>query len=186
MNSRFRTGAAIIAGVCLFLGVGIIGGAQINSPAAGAAQAGQRAAPKENVVTTHAAGAFDVQITPQAAEPGADASLGRMTMDKQYHGDLEARSIGQGLTAMTDVKGSAGYVAIERVTGKLHGRSGSFILQHSGIMAHGDYQLTVTVVPDSGAGELAGIAIVAGSFKINIDAAGKHSYEFDYKLPGAH
>ena len=107
-------------------------------------------------------------------------------MDKQYHGDLEARSVGQGLTAMTDVKGSAGYVAIERVTGKLHGRSGSFTLQHSGIMAHGDYQLSVTVVPDSGTGELAGLAIIAGSFKINIDAAGKHSYEFDYTLPEAH
>jgi hypothetical protein len=109
-----------------------------------------------------------------------------MTIDKQYHGDLEGRSVGQMLTGITDVKGSAGYVAIERVTGKLHGRSGSFTLQHSGIMAHGDYQLNVTIVPDSGAGELAGIMILPGSFKINIDAAGKHSYEFDYTLPAAH
>jgi hypothetical protein len=137
-------------------------------------------------VATHAVGTFDVKLTPQTPEPGADASLGRMTIDKQYHGDLEARSVGQMLTAMTDIKGSAGYVAIERMTGKLHGRSGSFTLQHSGIMAHGDYQLTVTIVPDSGTSELAGIAIVAGSFKINIDAAGKHSYEFDYTLPESH
>ena len=137
-------------------------------------------------MTMHAGGTFDVKLTPQSPEPGADPSLGRMTIDKQYRGDLEAHSIGQMLTGMTDVKGSAGYVAIERVTGKLHGRSGSFTLQHTGIMAHGDYQLTVTIVPDSGAGELAGIAIIAGSFKFNVDAAGKHSYEFDYTLPEKH
>jgi hypothetical protein len=186
MNKRIRTGIGIAAGICLCLGLGIMGSARVHSLPAGAAQAGQQAAPKENVVTTHATGAFDVNLAPQAAEPGADASLGRMTIDKQYHGDLEGRSVGQMLTGITDVKGSAGYVAIERVTGKLHGRSGSFTLQHSGIMAHGDYQLNVTIVPDSGAGELAGIMILPGSFKINIDAAGKHSYEFDYTLPAAH
>jgi hypothetical protein len=173
-----------MVGICLCLG--IFGSAQIHSLPAGPAQAGQQAAPKVNVVTAHASGTFDVKNIPQTPEPGADASLGRMTMDKQYHGDLEARSIGQGLTAGTDVKGSAGYVAIERVTGKLRGRSGSFTMQHSGVMAHGDYQLNVTIVPDSGTGELAGIAIVPGSFKLVIDAAGKHSYEFDYTLPAAH
>jgi hypothetical protein len=186
MKNQFRNIAVIVAGGCLCLGLGVFSRAQIHSLAAGAALAGQQAAPKENVVTIHAAGAFDVKLAPQSAEPGADPSLGRMTIDKQYHGDLEARSIGQMLTGMTDVKGSAGYVAIERVTGKLHGRSGGFTLQHNGIMAHGDYQLNVTIVPDSGTGELAGLAIVARSFKINIDAAGKHSYEFDYTLPGAH
>jgi hypothetical protein len=183
MNNRYQSAAAIFAGVCLSLGFEIIASGQIHSLPASAVE---QAAPKENVVTTHAAGTFDVKNIPQTAEPGADASLVRMTMDKQYHGDLDAHSIGQGLTAGTDVKGSAGYVAIERVTGKLHGRSGSFTMQHSGIMAHGDYQLTVTIVPDSGTGELAGIAIVPGSFKFNIDAAGKHAYEFDYTLPAAH
>ena len=83
------------------------------------------------------------------------------------------------LTAGTDVKGSAGYVALERVTGTLQGRSGSFVLQHSGTMAHGELQLSITVVPDSGTGQLTGIA---GKMNIII-AAGKHSYEFDYTLP---
>ncbi|MGH9591858.1 MAG: DUF3224 domain-containing protein, partial [Bryobacteraceae bacterium] len=86
---------------------------------------------------------------------------------------------GQMLTAGTDVKGSAGYVAIERVTGTLQGRTGSFTLQHSGTMAHGALQLLITVVPDSGTGQLTGIA---GTFNIQI-ADGKHSYVFDYTLP---
>jgi hypothetical protein len=133
-------------------------------------------------VTIQAKGTFEVKLVPQAPEAGADASLGRMTIDKQFHGDLEAKSAGQMLTAGTAVAGSAGYVAIERVTGKLNGRSGNFTLQHTGTMAHGDYQLSVTVVPDSGTGELMGIT---GSMKI-IDAAGKHSYEFNYTLPAAH
>jgi hypothetical protein len=105
-----------------------------------------------------------------------------MTIDKQFHGDLEAKSIGQMLTAGTAVPGSAGYVAIERVSGTLRGKSGSFTLQHTGTMARGNYQLSVTVVPDSGTGELAGIV---GEMKIIIDG-GKHSYEFDYTLPAAH
>jgi hypothetical protein len=101
-----------------------------------------------------------------------------MSIDKQFRGDLEASSTGEMLTAGTDVKGSAGYVAIERVTGSLHGRNGAFVLQHSGIMTRGVPQLTIAVVPDSGTGELAGLA---GRMTIEIDD-GKHSYGFEYTL----
>jgi hypothetical protein len=110
-----------------------------------------------------------------------DATLGRMSIDKQFHGDLEATSKGQMLTAGTGVKGSAGYVAIERVSGTLHGRSGTFVLQHSGTMTRGAPQLTITVVPDSGTGQLVSLA---GKMAIKI-ADGKHSYDFDYTLPEA-
>jgi len=130
-------------------------------------------------VTTHAKGTFEVKLTPQPSDDNAaDASLGRMSIEKQFHGDLEATSTGQMLTAGTAVKGSAGYVAIERASGTLHGRSGTFVLQHTGTMTRGAPQLTVTVVPDSGTGELVGLA---GKMTINI-ADGKHSYEFDYTL----
>ncbi len=131
-------------------------------------------------MTHHATGTFDVTITPHDDKTG-DANLGRMTIDKLFHGDLEGTSKGQMLTGMTSVKGSAGYVAIEKVTGTLSGRSGSFILQHTGSMNRGKPDLSVTVVPDSGTGQLAGLT---GSMKIII-ADGKHSYEFDYTLTDA-
>jgi len=101
-----------------------------------------------------------------------------MSIDKQFQGDLEATSQGEMLTAGTAVQGSAGYVAIERVSGTLHGRRGTFILQHSGTMTRGAPQLAVTVVPDSGTGELAGLS---GRMTITI-ADGKHSYELEYAL----
>ena len=130
-------------------------------------------------MTTRASGTLDVKLSPQPADDTlGDTSLGRMSIDKQFQGDLEATSKGQMLTAGTGVKGSAGYVAIERVSGTLHGRAGTFILQHSGTMTRGAPQLSVTVVPDSGAGELVGLA---GRMSINI-ADGKHTYEFDYTL----
>jgi hypothetical protein len=120
-----------------------------------------------------------VKLKPLTMEhSGADATLGRMSIDKQFHGDLEAVSEGEMLTAGTGVKGSAGYVAIERVRGTLDGRDGAFILQHSGIMTRGVPQLTVTVVPDSGIGQLTGLA---GKMDIKI-VNGKHSYEFEYTL----
>jgi hypothetical protein len=128
---------------------------------------------------SHATGTFEVKVTPQTDDKG-DPALGRMTIDKQLHGDLEGSSKGQMLTGMTEVKGSAGYVAIERVTGTLKGRSGSFILQHTGTMNRSVPQLTITVVPDSGTGQLTGLA---GTFTVKIAADGKHSYEFDYTLP---
>jgi Protein of unknown function (DUF3224) len=117
-----------------------------------------------------------VKLSPQAQDPSGDPSLGRMTIDKQFHGALEATSKGQMLTAGTSVKGSAGYVAIEKVSGILDGRSGSFVLQHSGIMNRGTPQLTISVVPDSGTEQLVGLS---GTMNIII-ADGKHSYEFEY------
>jgi hypothetical protein len=125
-----------------------------------------------------ASGAFEVKLTPQKDETG-DAAIARMTLDKRFHGDLEATSQGQMLSAGTAVQGSAGYVAIERVSGTLKGRSGTFVLQHYGLMNRGVPQLTITVVPDSGTGELTGLS---GAMKIDI-AGGKHSYGFEYTLP---
>jgi hypothetical protein len=128
----------------------------------------------------HASGTFDVKLVPQA--PNGDApAIGRMSIDKRFEGDLEGMSRGQMLSFMTAVKGSAGYVAIEQVTGSLHGRSGGFVLQHNGTMTRGVPQLTVSVVPDSGTGDLEGLA---GTLTIII-ADGKHSYEFEYTLSGA-
>jgi hypothetical protein len=130
----------------------------------------------------HASGTFEVKIIPQKPDnkEAESANLGRMSIDKQFCGDLEATSKGEMLSAATEVKGSAGYVAIERVSGTLHGRSGTFILQHSGTMTRTAPQLSVTVVPDSGTGQLVGLA---GKMTIKI-ADGKHFYEFDYTLPG--
>jgi hypothetical protein len=128
----------------------------------------------------HASGTFEVKLVPQPPEDKAEgATLARMSIDKQFHGDLEATSKGEMLSAVTDIKGSAGYVAIERVTGTFQSRTGSFVLQHTGTMTRGAPQLSVTVVPDSGAGQLVGLT---GKMAINI-ATGKHSYEFDYTLP---
>jgi hypothetical protein len=133
-------------------------------------------------MTKHAAGSFDVKVTPQKPDnkEAEAANFGRMSLDKQFHGDLDATSKGEMIGAMTEVKGSAGYVAMERVTGTLDGRTGTFILQHGGTMQGGAQQLTITVVPDSGTGGLAGIT---GSMSIIIKEGGKHFYEFDYQLP---
>jgi hypothetical protein len=128
----------------------------------------------------HAAGPFDVKITPQNDDSG-DPLLNRMTLEKQYHDDLAATGTGQMLTAGTEVKGSGAYVAIERVTGTLKGRSGTFVLQHTGTMAQdAPPQLTIVVVPDSGTGQLKGLT---GKMTIIIAADGKHSYDLEYTLP---
>ena len=133
-------------------------------------------------MTMHASGAFEVKLNPLPAyNTSAEAKLGRMSIDKQFHGDLEGTSQGEMLSAMTDVTGSAGYVAIERVSGTLNGRRGSFVLQHNATMNRGEPFLNIIVVPDSGSGELAGLS---GSMQIII-ADGKHSYEFDYALAPA-
>lgn len=127
-----------------------------------------------------ATGTFEVATKPQATpEETPGASLGRMSLDKQFSGDLRAVGKGEMLTAVTPTKGSAGYVAIERVTGTLHGREGSFVFQHSGIMERGEQRLSITVVPDSGTGQLAGLS---GTFTLRI-VEGKHHYEFAYSLP---
>lgn len=130
-------------------------------------------------MTTSARGTFEVKLAPLTLDDkSADPALARMSLNKQFHGDLEATGRGEMLTAGTPVQGSAGYVAIERISGKLHGRSGSFVLQHLGIMTRGEPQLSVTVVPDSGTEELAGLS---GKMTIQI-ADGKHSYELDYAV----
>ncbi len=129
---------------------------------------------------TSASGTFDVKITPQPPDAKAGGpALGLMMIDKQFHGDLEAQSKGQMLAAGTAVKDSAGYVALEVVNGSLRGRSGTFVLQHTGTMNRGVPQLMITVVPDSGTGQLVGLA---GTMAIVI-ADGRHSYEFEYTLP---
>jgi hypothetical protein len=130
-------------------------------------------------MTTHARGTFEVKITSQPAQDGVgDPGIGRMALDKQFHGDLDAIGKGQMLAAGTDVSGSAGYVALDRVSGTLHGRSGTFALQHSGTMARGTPQLSITVIPDSGTGELLGLA---GTLAITI-TDGQHFYDFEYTL----
>jgi uncharacterized protein DUF3224 len=134
------------------------------------------------VMTAHASGTFDVKLTPQANDESENLTLGRMTIDKQYHGDIEGTGKGQMLTAGTQVKDSAGYVAIELVSGSVQGLKGSFLLQHTGTMNRGVPQLSITVVPDSGTEELVGLA---GKLTIKIEG-GKHFYDFDYTLAKAH
>lgn len=129
-----------------------------------------------------ARGPFDVKVTPQPADDSAAGPFGRMFIDKKYHGDLDATGKGQMMAAGTAVKGSAGYVALELVSGTLNGRQGSFMLQHSGGMTRGAVtSLTVSVVPDSGTEELTGLA---GNLQIIIAPDGKHTYEFEYTLNG--
>lgn len=126
-----------------------------------------------------ATGTFEVEISPDARDEADGTTVGRMSLLKVFHGDLEGASRGTMLTATTPVQGSAGYVAVERVEGELHGRAGSFLLQHHGVMSGGKQSLTVVVVPDSGTGELQGIA---GEMEIVIDEDA-HRYELTYTLP---
>lgn len=142
----------------------------------------KKTAKMETKKMEHITGAFDVKTIPQKADnPEAEsAKLGRMSLDKQFHGELEAASKGEMSYIGTGVEGSGGYVAIERVTGKLRGKSGSFVLLHVGIMTKNVPNLKITVLPDSGTGELAGIS---GTMNIRIEAGGKHFYDFDYTLP---
>jgi len=133
-------------------------------------------------MTRHAEGSFDVKMTPLAAEDAlAGSGIGRYSMAKEYHGDLEATAKGEMLGAGDPGTGSAGYVAMEVVSGALGGHAGTFALQHSGVMEKGGSTMAVTVVPGSGTGRLAGIA---GTLTITI-AGGKHSYRLEYTLPGA-
>jgi hypothetical protein len=132
---------------------------------------------KESTMTNQATGIFDVKLTPQD-DKSEDKTLGRMTIDKQWQGDLEGTSKGQMLTGGDASKGSAGYVAIEKFSGTVKGRKGALIFQHSATMTKGEGQLSITVVPDSGTDELAGIS---GKLTIKIEN-GKHFYDFEYSL----
>lgn len=127
-----------------------------------------------------ATGTFEVKLDPLAPyAPGSDGNnLGRMSIDKTFQGDLVAHSLGEMLSAMTPIEGSAGYVAIEQVSGTLHGKKGTFVLQHFGISAAAGQRLVLEVVPDSGTGEL---ATLSGKMDIRIEE-GRHYYELDYTL----
>ena len=167
--------ATLIAIGCISLAPGPPANAQLPSPA-------PLPTPNPTVVTTRATGTFEVKLNPLAPYETAEAALlGRLSIDKQFHGDLEGTSRGEMLTAGSSVKGSAGYVAIEHVTGTLQGRSGRFSLQHFGTMTRGAPHLVISIVPDSGTGQLEGIA---GTMQIDI-SGGKHSYTLEYTLPGA-
>jgi hypothetical protein len=129
----------------------------------------------------HVSGPFDVKVTPQKPDTqiARAAALGRLTIDKRYHGDLEAEAKGEMLATQTETKGSAAYVAFERVTGTLQGHSGSFVLHHSATMDRGTTHSSISVVPDSGTGQLVGLS---GEMCIHIDPEGRHSYEFDFRI----
>jgi hypothetical protein len=175
MNNRFRAAAAIIAGACLFLAFASALQTQTNAQNSKPAQKG---AP----MTIHASGTFEVKkVTPQPPDDEPiDSAVGRFSVDKQFHGDLEGISRGQMLGFGTGAKGSSSaYVALEKVSGTLKGRSGTFILQHSGSMTRGEMHFNITVVPDSATGQLTGLT---GKMNIII-TDGKHSYTFDYTLP---
>ncbi len=133
-------------------------------------------------MTLHAHGTFEVQLAPQAlAHHDADAALGRLAIDKQFQGVLVGTSQGEMLSARTSVEGSASYVAIEQFTGTLHGRQGTFVLQHTGTLTRGAQQLVIRIVPDSGTGELVGLT---GTMTLEI-ADGVHAYDLAYTLPDA-
>jgi hypothetical protein len=169
MKFTFRMLALVVSAA---LPIHLISG----SPAQAQSPPIQQSASSKEKVLNRASGTFEVKLLPQG--DAADSGVGRMTIDKQFHGDLEGTSKGQMLSAMGSIKGSAGYVAMERVTGTLKGRSGSFVLQHSGTMTRGEPRLVVSVVPDSGTGELVGLA---GTLTIKI-AEGRHSYDFEYTM----
>jgi hypothetical protein len=178
MKKQVHFPGAVVAGIVLFLA-----GAPAHAQArARAAAAVLPATPqRETVVTTRASGTFEVKMIPQAPDADGEATVGRMSLDKQFRGDIEGTGRGQMLTVMTPVESSAAYVAMERVTGTLHGRSGSFALQHSGTLDRGAQRLTISVVPDSGTGQLAGLT---GTMTIDV-SGGKHSYVLEYTLPAA-
>ena len=133
----------------------------------------------ESYMTQHASGTFEVKMQPQGeGDVAAGSSLGRMSLDKKFSGDLQAVGKGEMLAARSDIPTSAAYVAIERVIGTLHGREGSFVLVHKGVMTSEAQRLVIEVVPDTGTGELAGIS---GTLGIRLEG-GKHYYDFDYEL----
>ncbi len=169
MRKRSLLGAGTVSAVCLLL----ISAAQTKNISANTAQ-------KENPMATHASGTFEVKVAPQTAnEFETSVGLARYALDKELHGELEGTSKGEMLATNTEVKGSAAYVALEKVTATLNGRAGTFILQHSASMTSSSQQMLITVVPDSGTDQLIGLT---GKFIIKI-VDKRHFYEFDYALP---
>lgn len=134
---------------------------------------------KKGIEKMVARGAFDVKIAPIETAHKDLKEIARYSLDKVYHGDLEGTGLGEMLAASGSVKGSGTYVAIEIVNGTLAGKKGTFALGHIGTQAHGQQNLSIKVVPDSGTGELAGIS---GELKIIIAPDGKHTYEFEYQI----
>lgn len=171
------TRSSVVMAVCFLF---VMSGLMVAQSASTAQPTGKT----EAMVTGHAKGTFEVKVIPQAADEQAHAAgITRMSLDKQWHGDLEGTSKGEMLSSGSGAKGSSGaYVALETFTGTLAGRSGSFVFQQMGTMARGVPKLTIAVVPDSGAGQLAGIS---GTLTLVI-ADGKHSYDFEYTLPEGH
>lgn len=161
-----------LAGVVVVLSVGAAGPAP-------AADAGTKGTAMKGAASVHAEGSFDVKIAPQADDAGT--GLGRMSLEKTWHGGVQATSRGEMLTAMGAGKLSGAYVAVERVTGTVLGRKGSFSLVHRGVMAGGQQELSITIVPGSGTDELQGFE---GTVSIRIDPDGKHFYVLAGTLPG--
>jgi hypothetical protein len=155
--------------------------APAQAPAA-AAPSPAAAVPSKGRLVQHVTGMFDVKLTPQpASEDPGRADLGRMIIDKQYHGSLDGTGKGEMLTGMTAVKNSGAYVAVERVSGTLAGKHGTFILQHHATMTRGKPDLNISVVPDSGTGDLTGIS---GRMGVRIEN-GQHFYDFAFSLSHA-
>jgi hypothetical protein len=156
----------------------IIALAVLSLTGASTAALAQSASPAQPALH-HAKGAFEVKMVPQEQDKAEGSTLGRLSLDKIFHGDLEGVGKGQMLTIMSDTPGSAVYVAVERVTGSLNGKAGSFALAHQGVMRGESRQLTVEIAPDSGSGALKGIA-----GRLTIDASGgQHLYDLEYTLP---
>ena len=180
----FGVSTNVVAGICISLGLFFLTGvsslaysrlSRSQTPVSGNVHK-----EKKSLMTNHARGTFEVKMT-NGSPDDKGAAIGRFSLDKRFHGDLEGASTGEMLAVNTAVPGSAGYVAMEQVTGKLNGRTGTFALQHTGTMTRGAPALSVTVVPDSGTGELVGLS---GRMDIKI-TDGKHFYEFDYTLAHA-
>ena len=165
--------------VLLLAGAVVVLSAMLVAGATRAADAGTKGAAMKGAASVHAEGSFEVKITPIAADAGSAPP--RMAVEKVWHGDIEGTSRAEMMTAMGSVKDSGAYVAVERFTGAVLGRRGSFLLVHRGIMTRGRQDLSITVVPDSGTDALQGLE---GSVTIRIDPDRKHFYVLDGTLPG--
>lgn len=167
-----RMKSKILFGLCMLMCISVVANAQDKTVAG-------KTVEKAKSMTKLAKGTFEVKVTPLAAEENVgDPTIGRLSLDKTFSGNLSGTSKGQMLGIGTEVRESGGYVAAERINGTLDGKKGTFALQHTGTMQGGKYEMLITVVPDSGTGELTGIT---GKMKIIIEN-GNHFYELEYSL----